>query len=179
MKSRELLSSEILLSDEQLKAIGCLAVESSRLELLLDDFIQTICRFTDMQTDFFIGKWMTGAKMDALKLLIRPKLQTKRKLQKFDALFERLKDLIVRRNIIIHGEWTIAQPYNALAVLISGIGRRSDAIANSKKKKLSIKATDVMTVALRISECRDELFRFFYHEIVLKRLRASLRKSPC
>ena len=177
MPKRELLSSEILLTDDQLKAIGCLAVESSRLESLLDDFIQTVCRFDDTQKELFIGKWMTSQKIDAIKLLIRPRLRSKVKLQKFDTLFEKLKDLIARRNIIIHGDWTISQPYNALAILISGTGRRSDAIANSKKKKLSIKAADVMTVALRLSECRDELFRFYYRDVVLKRARASLNKS--
>jgi len=174
MNNRELLTSEILLTDDQLKAIGCLTVEVSRLESLLDDIIQVFCRFNDAQKDIFIGRWMIGAKIEATKELFRPRLRAKEKLQSFDTLFAKLNDLITRRNTVVHGEWATSQIYNAL---IYPPERRTDAIVRHKKKKMNIKATEVMDIVLNLSECRDELFRLYYRDLILKRAKASLRKS--
>lgn len=174
MNNRELLTSEILLTDDQLKAIGCLTVEVSRLEFLLDDFIQAFCRFNDIQKEMFIGKWMIGVKIEATRDLFRPRLRAKEKLQSFDTLFAKLKDLITRRNTIVHGEWAASQMYNALTYPPV---RRTDAIAKHRKKKLTIKATEIMDIVLSLSECRDELFSIYYRDLILKRAKVSLRKS--
>lgn len=174
MSNRELLTSEILLTDDQLKAIGCLTVEVSRLESLLDSSIQALCRFNDIQKEMFIGKWMVGVKIEAARDLFRPKLRSKKKLQNFDALFAKLKDLITRRNTIVHGEWATLTQRNWL---MPSPERGSDAFAKHKKKKLTIKAADIMDIVLGLSACYSELFHFFYRELILKRTKASLKNS--
>jgi len=103
---KSVLLSEVTLDDGQLRAIGCVAVESTYLEDVLENVIQTLCVLDEHDFRVFIG----GTQISA-KLALVSKLTDSRIKQEFveerNNLFSAISKQITDRNNIIHGIWRV------------------------------------------------------------------------
>lgn len=151
--------AEFILKDDQLKAIGCLAVESSMLDQLMGSLIPSLVG--PAISDLLLGKnAMMGAKATILKAVFVDEVDMIEN-QKKDGLKQRVADLmdkitsdIANRNTVIHGEWafdpkplTIREWFDAHA---------KEAIA-TKASGNKVKATEVMMLAKRFDSYQDQL----------------------
>ena len=99
--------STSILDDAELKAIGCVAVEAAKLESMIFDFIEILCKFDDITRELFLGKLMLAAKIDTLESIVKSRVRSKPKLEKIAALFHRLKNAKQGRVVVIHGVWMV------------------------------------------------------------------------
>lgn len=101
-----LLRSEATLTDEDLRAIGCVAVESTYLDDLLDLAIQRLCRLNEHDFRVLAAGAQSTAKCNMVRdvtgLRIKPEVAARHK-----QLFEDINALIRQRNDIIHGSWSV------------------------------------------------------------------------
>ena len=148
-KGRKLpLSAERLLTDDQLKAVGCLAIESSQLEILIEQLIETLSG--RLIADLLLERKMFDAKVKILRTLLVPRVPDLELKKRTQAICADIKSDIAYRNTAIHGDWG-RESFNALAP------RKADSIATRKSGAHSVKATELITLAHRFSEHREAL----------------------
>ena len=151
------LLSEFLLTDEQLKAVGCLALESTHLELLVESFI--IALAGKNAGELLVKRKMIDAKIDIFKDLITPEIKNADLKNKFEKLCSDIKSDIVRRNTAIHGEWNS----NENKTLSEWLSKKdnADVVAKRKNSPSTIKSSEIMGLAHRFSANQDNLIGFW------------------
>lgn len=157
------LTSETLLEDAELKAVGCLAIESTRLEYMLEALLKDICKLTAVEESIFVpSTWTLGPKAKSVKKLMADRIRSKIRKDKLNAIFSKIELAVDRRNTVIHGRWTSP---NAIEQVF---GFKNSKAVHPKKPQSAIKASDVMRYARETSEALDELLNF-YRQAVRKR----------
>lgn len=161
--------SEIILTPEQLQAIGSVAVEASYLEECVEMLIWELCGFEENTGRVFTEKMMLDGKVTLLRELLIPRIVDKKVAADFKDIFDKIKDDIPKRNTIIHGHWGSKDDRISLSKIASG-HTYSDSIAVRKRLKgapVPILAKDVIQIARRISRHRVKLMRFAVkHEVL-------------
>ena len=99
------LHSERILNKKQLHAIGCVAVESSRLETLIEILIWIICGFDEDRGRIFTDRVQLDGKVSLLRALVKEKKTTQKFRDRFKEITDEISSTIPKRNTIIHGDW--------------------------------------------------------------------------
>ena len=141
------LLAEQILSNAQLKAIGCLAFHATSLEKLIEDLI-SLTVGADLGSLLLENK-MFGGKLSILKTLLN-RITDERLKRQAKSLCERISSDNSSRNTVIHGEWQ----YNALNALARGS-------AVAQKKQHSVKADEVIHLAHRFAAHYEDLIDLF------------------
>jgi hypothetical protein len=161
-----LLTSEMYLQDDQLKAIGCMEVETSLLDNKLDDVIKRICGFNgDMFNAFIYPITPIGAKLKMLRAIVIATCADQNCRNKFDVWHSKVTTELEKRNTVIHGKWTARI---GIADVITQDSRKSDSIVKRKRTKSSaVKSADIMSIAHQIYSLRLDLFEMFFGDPIL------------
>ncbi len=159
------LHANEVLTIEQQAAIGCVAVESSRLEHLIMVMIWSILSLEESMGRIITDNIPTiSGKLDLLHRVINDKNSTINK-EEFNLIYQIIKKIIPRRNTVIHGQWqrmyTLSQVMNMPTITDGPTGH---AQVNSRSRKSnnvkSEKAEDIMSIALGIHHCYSSLYDF-------------------
>lgn len=158
MSSNKLLRSEWQLTSEQLKAIGCLAVESTHLELFIDALIRSIGKLDDVAFEVFLGRLTIEPKTQILRDLLWPRLENMPKVKKsFKLMYDDIKDMITKRNTVIHGIWGSREENKMIrASDLLTLRAETDAVARRKKGN-AVAAADVMDLVRRFDQRQSDL----------------------
>jgi hypothetical protein len=154
--------SQVILTPEQLQAIGSVAVETSYLEEWVEMLIWELCGFDENTGRIFTEKMMLDAKIGLLSDLLTPRIEDKETGAEFKEIFDSIKNDIPKRNTIIHGHWGSKDAHVSLFNIASG-KIPSDSVAVRKRRKAApapVLAKDVIKIAQRISRHRAKLMRF-------------------
>ena len=154
--------SQVILTPEQLQAIGSVAVETSYLEEWVELLVWELCGFDEDTGRIFTEKMMLDAKVGLLSDLLTPRINDKAVMAEFKEIFDSIKDDIPKRNTIIHGQWGSKDARVSLFNLASG-RIPSDSVAVRKRRKsapVPVLAKDVIKIAQRIAGHRKKLMRF-------------------
>ena len=150
------LPSELDLTPEQLKAIGCVAVESARVDLLVERIILIICNY-----DFDTGKMYTdrlelGAKLNLLRQFTFAKIEHDEARTNFQRIYDGLKNVLLVRDTIIHRRWKIRLNY------LSSMGPFSAGFrAGRGQEKKPMRPDKIMSIAKRLYKLHGELWNFY------------------
>lgn len=161
------LFSDYILSADQLKAIGNVAVETTYLEIYVENVIWRLAGMQEASGKFFTDQMRVAARLELLANLAKPRLTSETKLATFTELISNLKIECEKRNIIIHGEWTIA--HISLAEILRTDRHRDAKPAFAKKRRLKMaplefSATDVRKTSERIYDLTMDLAFFCENE---------------
>ena len=149
-----------MLTDEQLRAVGCLAVESTHLELYIEGIINAICKFDQTASDVFIGRLSIEPKAKIMRDLLWEHLKNLPSLKEsFKLIYDDIKDMISKRNTAIHGNWGSDQPQtlNALA----NFKRLTNSVAKRRGVANTIAAKDIMALAEKFAQRQMNLVDWY------------------
>ena len=155
------LYSQAVLTQDQCEAIGCVAVESSRLEFVFDLLIWKLLKIEEPdQGNAVTGKMQFKAKLDLFNELL--KLQSPSVAAAFKPLFDDITAAIPKRRVVIHGRWELyAKDAKTLADMVAGMFSRKDLnAAASLPKRERIHASEVMAIAREFSNLYERLHKF-------------------
>jgi hypothetical protein len=156
------LRSEIILTQEQLAAVGAVAIEATYLEQQLELVLWRLSGLDEHRGPQFTANMQFRSRVEALHVLGRMVLPTTADAE-FQSLIRELDECGVQRNHVIHGTW-IAGAGDFLELWADGAEKHPPANAVKKPKYKPAKtmaATEIETVACRIAAARDRLGRFY------------------
>jgi len=148
--------SEFMFSNEQLKAIGCLAFESTMLEFCIEAIVEDVCdkRVAELLLD---GK-MFAMKLRIMRTLVLPVIPDKEQADAFEDLYSRITTDNSLRNTVIHGSWESKGKLSLQSLLADLNAGRN---ATVKRGNHTMKASEVMEVARRFSDHQSNLLRLW------------------
>jgi hypothetical protein len=149
------LSSEHLLTDEQLRSVGCMVLEATFLEQLLDAILRRLCRLSIAEEELFMKNWQLSTKASAVKRLLQTKLRSAKRRGRLTEIFNRIEISIERRNTVVHGAWSLP----TLDELLRGL--KPESTVKRPRSPVPIKASAVMTCARELSLAQRELLQFY------------------
>lgn len=170
--TKRTLTSEILLTDDQLKAIGCLALESNFLEFQITRMIVEYCG-EDM-AELLLGQKMIQAKAELLKGVFRPLAIDDDHARRFDLIYGDIADVIPKRNTTIHGEWGSDTSIAQWFLLFFDKPKSSNPAA--RRNTTVIRASEVMALAHRFGEIQRRLGD--WHEELRAHWRSQKQRRP-
>src|SRR5882672_703467 len=100
------LRSELTLSDDELRAIGCVAVESTYFDVVLDDLIEHLCCLDEHDFRILTAGAQLAAKVEIIKGVTKSKVKSDFKME-YKKLFDDIGDAVAKRNSVIHGRWGV------------------------------------------------------------------------
>lgn len=101
------IRSILTLDEEQLKAIGCVAVESAYLDDFLDTHIQYLSALDESDFRIFINNAQLMAKVDLLRNLSKSRLNGEQFADSHRRAFDEIKEAVTERNKVIHSTWRV------------------------------------------------------------------------
>jgi hypothetical protein len=155
------LQSQVVLSEAQLAAVGCVAVESRYLELHVEAAIWMLSGLDAKRGPHFTTNVQLGNRLELLASLGSLALTDKQR-PEFGTLISDLKACAADRNTVIHGTW-LSQAADYLALFADGPGAHPSAVAvkeRRNKEPVSMPATNIMNVAKEIAVQRQRLGEF-------------------
>lgn len=156
------LQSEIILTPVQRAAVGCVAVESTYLEVHIEAMIWSLSGLDAKRGPLFTGNVQLSNRIELLRGLGDLLLDGEQHAT-FTGLIGDLKDCVAKRNTVIHGTW-ISQASDYLDLLVDGPEKHPPAKAikdRRNKVPVTISATEIMDVAHRLSDLRRRLGDFY------------------
>jgi hypothetical protein len=139
-----MLMSEVVLSDAQLRALGCMTFESRRLERFVDAIIRDLCGFDEDRFAVFLGTWMFDKKVEVLKEILKSRRTGTPLEAEFATVYASIKHLNAQRNTAVHGDW-------------DGVTKAGHRIARRKGRGLSVKATELLKIARGLAKAVEDL----------------------
>jgi len=168
------LHADEVLTKEHQAAIGCVAVESARLEQLI-----TVLIWSVLAVEIPIGQRITDefatvtGKLELLKDLFALNLAEDVNAE-FRSIYEDITKVLPRRNTVIHGRW---EPMYSLAEVASygkigmiPIRKERTRVRQQPRKSKSQRieqASDVMNIAKEVHRCHSSLFDLVRKHAVL------------
>ena len=156
-KKGERLISEMVLTDDQLKAVGCLALESTRLETHIEYAI--LVYFGSALGGLIVERKMLDAKTDAFKTAFMPRALNDDHRKELEQLYGEIKSDIAKRNTVVHGSWEEKISLADLASMGSAEHDKRDAAV--LKKNMKLKASEVMDLAFRFARYQHRLIDWY------------------
>ena len=154
MKDR--LLSEVALTPDQLKAIGCVAIESTLLETHIEVCITALCEFDENAAKIFLPQRMAIAqKLRVLNDLLTAKAEGTPFKETLRKLRCDIDQAITRRNTVIHGDWSSNLKLGDIA------RQKTDAIAKRKWGRDTIAADEIMQLAQTFDRLRMDLLEWW------------------
>lgn len=100
--------SRQLLTTEQLASVGCVAIESTYLEAELEELLWKLAGMDEARGVHFTRNMQMKSRIEMLWTLGRQRLpEGGEGLDELKRLTERLKEVNVERNTVIHGYWNV------------------------------------------------------------------------
>lgn len=174
------LLAEQMLTDVQLKMIGCLAFESAFVESLLEQLIDS--QAGTVVAQLLLSNKMLTAKLDILKGLVVPAIidvepdhdRDGSLRKKFEDLCAKIASDIARRNTVIHGEWNHGEKLDAskIRTLADFLSKRHENSFARRKFGNPVKASEVMDLA---REFQSHVGELVMHWSEYRRLQAASR----
>ena len=164
------LFSQMILKKEHREAIGCVAVESSRVEYFLELMIWSLLKLDEAQGRAVTGGAQFATKLNLLKELVE-QICTAPAIEVFThkehGLFKRLTDANAKRRQIIHGRWGFPDGTVSLRDLLETMLMETKRIeAEAKFKRATpMPASEVVKVALTYGELHRDLKTFLVDHI--------------
>ena len=156
--------SKFILTDDQLRAIGCVALESTYAEQLIEQLTWRLCSIQEEQGKFFTDRMPFDRRLDLLSDLWKPMIKDKKRLLMLTKILADLKEANGDRNTIIHGNWTYSvSAMVALSELSKGDWKKPPAVAIKRRLRsdsLQSPAVRIQETASRISELTNDLYEF-------------------
>lgn len=175
------LFAKLLLTQEQREAIGCVAVESSRVDNLIEGMIWDLLDLDKPRGLAVTAKIQFKGKAEMLYELI--KLRDPKAGTAFAGLYSDLTNINAKRRLIIHGTWDLPGGRgtgNYLAMLVSGQYKQEHE-AHATFPKGNVKpfpASEVMAVAQELGALYFRLIDFLIeHSEALLDRSESLRQT--
>ena len=156
------LRSEIILTRDQLAAVGAVAIECTYLEQQLELVIWRLSGLDEYRGPQFTANMQFKSRVEAFQALGRMVLPETVDAD-FQSLIRELHECAIQRNHVIHGTW-VAGADEILEIWADGAETHPPANAVKKPKykpAQTMAATDIETVACRIATARERLGRFY------------------
>ncbi len=162
--SDDFLFSEVILSKDQLAAIGSVAIASTNCESMVESMIWAFLGIEETKGKFVTQGMQMKNRLELLLNLAKENLgKNDALIKEFTALKSAMTEANNERNIIIHGTWQIKG--NVLKRLLDGSDPANFAPAVAVKRRLhdaplEFSADEIKKTALRISKLTDDLTSF-------------------
>ena len=147
-----------ILNEKQFAALGEVAAESAELESTIGLMIMLVLKFTDADRDAIITPMNISIRLEVLKKVGLPRIRSKKRKKEFLDLSDRLKDLLGKRNIAIHGCWTPVGDLKLGELMAIMAGLSKPAAVEAKNKKGVFKAERLAQLAKELREGRSQLW---------------------
>lgn len=156
------VTAQTLLTQDQLAAIGCVAIESTYAEAIIEEIIWALCKLDESHGKHLTNGVQLSNRLDLLATIA--KLHTPKEHQpRISKIISDFKIATNDRNTIIHGLWVRVLPDGTLAQL----GQYPDVklAAKAEKRRLNLEplvfsADSVMKVAQKLHDLRGDLVWF-------------------
>jgi hypothetical protein len=158
--------SQIVLKDNDLTAVGCLALESSMLERLITALIRALVG--PVVSDALLKNKMMSPKLELLKTLLLDaikrviagngdKEKKARLITEVTDLCDKIASDIKHRNTVIHGEWAFREgiTLNSLMLVLEAKNRFEAIARRGNANPVSVK--EVMSLAEKFSRYQNQL----------------------
>lgn len=146
-----LLPSEFDLAQDQLSALGCVAIEAARIDSLLERIIWMICEFQGDTGRRHTERLDTGAKLHLLGTLTLARLGEERAREGFQRIADEIVHALARKNALF--EKTLRHR--------SHRSPASQPEACNPQQPRSMRAANAMIVARRLFRLHDDLWNFY------------------
>ena len=161
------LRSIVTLTDEQLRAIGCVAVESAYFDDMLDMFIEQLCCLDEHDFRVLTAGAQLQAKLNVLKDVTRSRIDDKLA-DKHGKIFGKAAHVISERNNVIHGSWSVERIKGVKANPDGTFRWEAEGATWARRKKRGeigstlFKPKNIMDTAIRLAEVVTELAHFLF-----------------
>jgi hypothetical protein len=95
----------LMLTKDQLAAIGSVVVESTFCQELVESVIWGATKLKEDQGKYFTGPLQMNSLLELMGSVAKPKLRSNKKRAALTSLISRMKEANNERNIIVHGSW--------------------------------------------------------------------------
>ena len=143
------LYAENLLTKEQLQAIGHVAIESARLDSMLDRMICFICGLGDASGKALVEERDLTPKLQIFRQLVIERLRNRKVRDKFESLYARHAGAIHERNAFVHGKW------------FGIVSSERPPLAQVVHNKTKLHGDKAIATALSLANFQHELEAFF------------------
>lgn len=152
----EVMQSKRVLTEYQLEGIGCVVMESTYLEIFLEELIWALAGMNKESGKFFTDGLRLKARIELFGELGKARIKDKAKLAEFTAIISDLKIVADDRNAIVHGVWIRYSNF-----------KESWAIAHKRRLKsppLEFSPKNIHKTAKRISDLNLKVATFGHEE---------------
>ena len=149
-----LLPSELDLAQGQLSAIGCVAIESARLDSLLERIIWMICEFRGDAGKKHTDRLETGGKLRLLVGLTIARLGDEKSRENFQRICDDIDGVLVRRNALI----SKCSKHRVHRAPVAGFAESREMHLEAQKPLHTDRA---MIIARRLFKLHGELWNFY------------------
>jgi hypothetical protein len=162
-----ILLSNTVLTEDELRAIGNVAVELTYCEHMVEDIIWTLAGMKNDQGKFFTDRMQLDKRLELMGDLWKPQLAGD-DLKKLTDLISDIKEANNDRNTIIHGFWHMPK-----LPLKEWMANQKFPPATAEKRRLrsdpiKFSATNIRKTAERISDLTGALWEFAYDKGLLQ-----------
>lgn len=155
------LPSEDVLSKNQLYAIGCVAVESSRLDQTIETWIWIICGLDEDTGRLFTDRAQLDGKIGMLRDLVKARIKGASARAAFKRITDDLAMAVPRRNTVIHGEW-LSEPEPLKRLPARSNYPVAIRMKRDQKNIPPVHATEVMAIAKNLAHLHARLQMFCF-----------------
>lgn len=159
-KAPRKIRSRLIMTTEQLAAVGSVALESTECEMVVEDLIWKLARLNQESGKLFTQGMQMQNRLEMLLQLGKLNIVQPATLERFTGLISKLKELNGSRNIIIHGSWGA---WYTLAEIRTDPLKVSIPIARKRRPNsppATLAADKVDAVAIEINEFTQKLYEF-------------------
>lgn len=170
------MTSRKILTEKQLAAIGCAAVESTYTESLIENMIVILSGVkAERLQPFLLGKMLEG-KLVILEQLAESALTSKKKKSEFATIIESVRRANTGRTSLIHGEWTITNFLRTMQTEWQPDGT-AKAINKRNNKAPTVSANKAEKIAQEIADAYMALFIFHFRNFIGPRYKRAKSRS--
>ena len=149
------LTSELMLTAEQRAAIGTVAVETTYLEFAMERLIRRLLGINEhAHAGVLTERLGITQKLDALHELGRTRLSDEKQRAEWSKYVSKVRDLVDKRNLIIHGIWLLPQASRIYP------NPQPSAVRLRAKGIRTFEAGDIQSMAAEIHEAKSALDGF-------------------
>ena len=152
------MQSKELLTQDQLAALGCVAVESSLTESIVDQIILKLSGMKREKLDHFMAGKMMDGRITTLEFLGLTALKSAKRKAEFKKVIGELRHANSGRVSVIHGVWRKGPQ----GMIIPEAERVAKAVNLKNKKSLPVSATKIEKIAIELSNSSSDLVLFAY-----------------
>lgn len=156
------LVSETILTPEYLAAIGCVAIESTYCEIVVEKIIWELCGLDEDHGKHLTNGVQMNNRLELLSTLAKMHLSDESQKATLVKLVSDLKIANSDRNTVIHGSWS-SPVENFLVLWRDGAGKHPPAVAFKRRLNndpLTFSAANVFDVAKKIASLKVDLLNF-------------------